>query len=1160
MTCPACGGKASHRDILSKHTGSNRVCRHLSQPLPEQWEAAFERVGHGARFSYHACRCSRVFGSKRAFSKHLRSCDDAGGRAPSPVPVHIHDPDPHPVIPPLATDVQVEGAAEQLTEVTRGLAYSFPTDTRAADVSEHIYDIINDFNADSGVSSGRGKGVREAQSYLALSHLHTALDGARTRGHRQHLIHVLDTLRTNASGRQEHTLGVMIYHAVILPLWRRLYEPEEGKPAERVLPEDDELFNGQAHGRTEDFERLARKGRYAAALNGVRALDSAGSGPLLTIAQTKDRVAAKCPQDPQPLPSLEEMPAVDKRGGGVDFNALALRLGEGGRARAQHLSREYGAECVTLTHEDIAGALESAKKRSSPGVDGLTSDILRKVFWGDEEKIKALTTFLNRFLEGRVTDLARKVFIQSRVAIIPKDNGDIRPLGIGGALYRLVNRAVLRKVLPDLSKTLQPTQYAVGLPDGGAILAQIMGHIHAEGVREEGEGRVGKDILKVDIRNAYNSILLRAVYEALRTHYPPLIRWFLLSHTGGSAQFSGRGVEFCTTMRIRQGDPLGSLFFALGIIRATREVSELLGGAAAPDSDQRELTVAGYADDTYLVGDGVDLCEQLSSVKGIFYNRAGLVLNPAKSELLTTASPGSPRYAAVKEAAAKVGVPVVSAISVVGVPVGDAREVDARAERKVRGYIRELSLLNHFRDPRLRWEILSKCLSTPRIVHLLRGLTPRSTLPRFGDALGDFSDAVYESALGILGVETVDVEDAGVTQSLLEAPPNFGGMGLRLPGNVPFALAQQMGSVNSTSRFLEKSFPPLARSFTQSHAETSRQVHALDDGKRKNVTVGVSVKSTHFSLRTITPFPADGEGAPTHDRSACHKAAAQCMNDAHLRDVTKAIEKLRLQPHTKHYAAAVISGADADASKWVSDCTPGFRGVVGGSFVQAARMRLAIPPLLQTGESGSGWCRVARAKGPPCAKHAARHHALDCEGRSMAWRVFQRHDEIRDLWASAISKLDDCGGIQKEHTWKVKQDGVKVVSDIEFNKGGKHYVLDISLTSPSLPSYSERASRELEYAAALRWQEKHTKYWDAVHENEAMVTLPELRRVRGVVPIIYETSGRLYSETREWAERVLFKNEKSRLSSLLSACSCLMARRVGEALHEGALWGMGSAR
>ena len=94
----------------------------------------------------------------------------------------------------------------------------------------------------------------------------------------------------------------------------------------------------------------------------------------------------------------------------------------------------------------------------------------------------------------------------------------------------------------------------------------------------------------------------------------------------------------------------------------------------------------------------------------------------------------------------------------------------------------------------------------------------------------------------------------------------------------------------------------------------------------------------------------------------------------------------------------------------------------------------------------------------------------------------------------------------------------------------------------------------------MRWQEKHTKYWDAVHENEAVVTLPERRRVRGVVPIVYETSGRLYSETREWAERVLFKNERSKLSSLLSACSCLMARRVGEALHEGALRGMGSAR
>jgi hypothetical protein len=108
--------------------------------------------------------------------------------------------------------------------------------------------------------------------------------------------------------------------------------------------------------------------------------------------------------------------------------------------------------------------------------------------------------------------------------------------------------------------------------------------------------------------------------------------------------------------------------------------------------------------------------------------------------------------------------------------------------------------------------------------------------------------------------------------------------------------------------------------------------------------------------------------------------------------------------------------------------------------------------------------------------------------------------------------------------------------------------------------FVERASKVLEHAAALRWQAKHSKYWGAVNESEAVVAAPERRRVPGVVPIVFETTGRLYSGSREWAERVLFKNEKSKLSSLLSACSCLLARGVGEALHEGALRGMGSAR
>ena len=116
----------------------------------------------------------------------------------------------------------------------------------------------------------------------------------------------------------------------------------------------------------------------------------------------------------------------------------------------------------------------------------------------------------------------------------------------------------------------------------------------------------------------------------------------------------------------------------------------------------------------------MDICEKLPAVRGILHDRAGLVLQPSKSELLTTARRGSPRFDEVSAAASRAGVKVVSVISVVGVPVGDVRAVDASAARTVRGYIRELSLLNHFRDPRLRWEILCKCLSTPRIVHLLR--------------------------------------------------------------------------------------------------------------------------------------------------------------------------------------------------------------------------------------------------------------------------------------------------------------------------------------------------------------------------------------------------------------------------------------------------------
>ena len=112
-----------------------------------------------------------------------------------------------------------------------------------------------------------------------------------------------------------------------------------------------------------------------------------------------------------------------------------------------------------------------------------------------------------------------------------------------------------------------------------------------------------------------------------------------------------------------------------------------------------------------------------------------------------------------------------------------------------------------------------------------------------------------------------------------------------------------------------------------------------------------------------------------------------------------------MQSHTKHYAAAVISCADVDASRWVRDGIPGFHGVVGEHFVQAARMRLAIPPLVHAEEGGV--CGLVRTNGNKCAANStARHHALACEGRVMAWREKSRHDEMAKLWARAIRKLD----------------------------------------------------------------------------------------------------------------------------------------------------------
>ena len=67
-----------------------------------------------------------------------------------------------------------------------------------------------------------------------------------------------------------------------------------------------------------------------------------------------------------------------------------------------------------------------------------------------------------------------------------------------------------------------------------------------------------------DAANAFPSLRLECIVDALREGCPELLWWFHFTYGGdGALQFDSKGVEYVRAQCLRQGSVLASLFFGL---------------------------------------------------------------------------------------------------------------------------------------------------------------------------------------------------------------------------------------------------------------------------------------------------------------------------------------------------------------------------------------------------------------------------------------------------------------------------------------------------------------------------------------------------------------------------------------------------------------------
>ncbi|CAE7174441.1 unnamed protein product, partial [Symbiodinium pilosum] len=159
------------------------------------------------------------------------------------------------------------------------------------------------------------------------------------------------------------------------------------------------------------------------------------------------------------------------------------------------------------------------------------------------------------------------------------------------------------------------SEVGVGVPSGCDVA------VHATRAwLHHNSGHADKILVKLDFRNAFNSVDRTALLRAVRADSPECACWADWCYGCSSRLLFGDSV-IQSTCGVQQGDPLRPLFFAL-----------VLQPALAAAEGPLDLRYA-FLDDVVLAGSSVPVCRALDRLTAEAA-RVGLVLEPTKSEVV----------------------------------------------------------------------------------------------------------------------------------------------------------------------------------------------------------------------------------------------------------------------------------------------------------------------------------------------------------------------------------------------------------------------------------------------------------------------------------------------------------------------------------------------
>jgi hypothetical protein len=255
----------------------------------------------------------------------------------------------------------------------------------------------------------------------------------------------------------------------------------------------------------------------------------------------------------------------------------------------------------------------------APGASGWTEELLTAAARNDNQAAQLLANVVVDIMNDDSPEVNREISL-CRLCGIPKPDkpGEVRPLGLGEPLMKIAAATALKKCGAAIDAVFGEKQFV--MRDGGA--EQII-HMVRSSIRS------GKIVVALDSANAFNTIEREAIVEALKKYpateqihgvfnstYNRPSRLRVFTRDGFTDIESRRGV--------RQGDPLGSVLYAVGSFPCIETAS----------LRHTSCKIVSFADDIFIITDSVTEGEACTETIGEELRKIGVSLNRRKTRIM----------------------------------------------------------------------------------------------------------------------------------------------------------------------------------------------------------------------------------------------------------------------------------------------------------------------------------------------------------------------------------------------------------------------------------------------------------------------------------------------------------------------------------------------